>query len=80
VFEFGWSEFVLSVAAIAIGVVPGVWLYRDVNRRNRNAAVWVGVYALALIAPWRLALVPLVFLAWFVLRGGFRRFLSPRDR
>jgi hypothetical protein len=69
--EMSWNEFVVTVAVLAIGILPGFWLYRDVARRNKNVLVWIVAYALALATPRRFLLVPLVFAAWFLLRDGF---------
>lgn len=68
----GWQELVIIVVFLVIAIVPGYWLYQDVVRRGGNPLPWVGAYALAAVAPWRFFLIPIVFIAWFVLRSWYR--------
>jgi hypothetical protein len=65
-----WQEIGVIFAIGALILFPGYWLYRDARRRGRNALLWVTLYAFAAVPPTRLRfiLVPLVFVAWFLLR------------
>lgn len=69
----GWQEIVIAIAFLAIVIVPGYWLYRDVTRLGGNPLPWVGAYAFAAVIPWRALFIPAVFVAWFMVRGWYRR-------
>jgi hypothetical protein len=67
---------------IIIIALPGYWLYRDAERRQKNGLLWVTIYGLAAIPPTRLRfiIVPLVFLAWFLLRDQEFRWYKTAKR
>jgi hypothetical protein len=74
----------ISVIAglIILIVLPGLWLYRDAERRNRNGLLWAAVYGFAAIPPTRLRfiLIPAVFLAWFLIRDQQFRWFTRLKR
>ncbi len=74
----------LSVIAglIILIVLPGLWLFRDAERRNRNGLMWAAAYGFAAIPPTRLRfiLIPAVFLAWFLIRDQDFRWFAKLKR
>ena len=77
-----WQELAVIIAIGMLLVYPGYWLYRDAQKRGRNALLWVTLYAFAAVPPTRLRfiLVPAVFGAWFLLRDREYPFLRQLSR